>query len=705
MGIDIGGTFTDVILMGEGGEIAAAHKVDTTPSRLEACFIASLCRVAEGLPRGAVERILHATTVATNTVLESKGARTALVVTEGFRDILEIARQRRPSLYDLKAEKAKPLIPRRLCFEVRERMTWDGQVVVPLTDGELSRLAAGLSSAKAESVVISLLFSFVNPTHERRIKEHLERTLPGRHIVASSDVTPEFREFERTSTAALVGYLKPIFARYTDNLTSELSRLGENPEKLFIMNSAGGLMSPGSARERPHALIESGPAAGVIAATVLAREIREPNVISFDMGGTTAKASLIEGGMYRTTTDYEVGRGMHQSLAVRFTGYPVKTPVIDLTECGAGGGSIASVDAAGMLKVGPGSAGAVPGPVCYGRGGEEPTVTDANLVLGRLNPSYFVGGESSLDPDRARAAIEAKIAKPLHLTAPEAAAGIIEVVNAHMVRTLRVISVARGHDPRQFALIAFGGAGPLHAADLALDLRIPRIIIPETPGLFSALGLLRADLRADFTATARLSLNAESAEALAGLLARMEGEADAWLRRENVPRESRFLLRSGDMRYPLQNYELNVPLPTGRVNASWLVRACGQFHGAHERHYSYCDRRERVQLVTLRVSAVGRTAKIQSPRIPAGGRSPRQAIKGERRVHFQETGDFLPSPIYERALLRAGNRLEGPAVVEQADSTILIPPSFFAEVDARGRLILTLKRGTKKKTEVIRTAK
>ncbi|MEK6711934.1 MAG: hydantoinase/oxoprolinase family protein [Nitrospinota bacterium] len=697
MGIDIGGTFTDVILMGERGEIAAAHKVDTTPSRLEACFIASLRRVAEGLPRGAVERILHATTVATNTVLESKGARTALVVTEGFRDILEIARQRRPSLYDLKAEKAKPLIPRRLCFEVRERMAWDGQVVVPLTDGELSRLAAELSPSKAESVVISLLFSFVNPAHERRIKEHLEGALPGRHIVASSDVTPEFREFERTSTAALVGYLKPIFAQYTDKLTFELSNLGESPEKLLIMNSAGGLMSPRSARERPHALIESGPAAGVIAATALAREIREPNAISFDMGGTTAKASLIEGGKYQTTTDYEVGRGMHQSLAVRFTGYPVKIPVIDLTECGAGGGSIASVDAAGILKVGPRSAGAVPGPVCYGRGGEEPTVTDANLVLGRINPSYFVGGESSLDPDRARDAIETKIAKPLRLTVLDAASGIIEVGNAHMVRTLRVISVARGYDPRHFAIIAFGGAGPLHAADLALDLRIPRIIIPEAPGLFSALGLLRADLRADFTATARLPLNAENTGALARLLARIEGEADAWLRHESVPRRSRLLLRNGDMRYPLQNYELNVPLPPGRVNASWISRTREQFHGAHERHYSYCDRSERVQLVTLRVSAIGRTARIQSPRIRAGGHSPREAIKGERRVHFQEAGDFLPSPIYERALLRAGNRLEGPAVVEQADSTILIPPSFLAEVDARGRLLLSLKQAAKRK--------
>ncbi len=689
VGIDIGGTFTDVILMGDQNGLISLFKVDTTPARLEDCFTAGLHRSVRNLPQNAVEHILHATTVATNTVLESKGARSALVTTEGFRDILEIARQRRPRLYDLRSEKVKSLIPRRYCFEVRERIGWKGDVVTGLTDGELRRLADRLSGCEVESIVIALLFSFVNPAHELRVKEYLGRAFPGKHIIASSEVTPEFREFERTSTAALVGYLKPIFAEYIENLSKELRKIGHDPRKLYIMNSAGGLMSPASSRERPHTLIESGPAAGVIAAAGLANELKEPNIISFDMGGTTAKASLIEGGAYKTTTEYEIGSGTHQSLAVRFTGYPVKTPVIDLTECGAGGGSIAAVDGAGVLKVGPHSAGADPGPACYGRGGTEPTVTDANLVLGRLNPAYFIGGEATLDPERARAAIEKKIARPLGLSVKEAAAGIIEVVNSHMVRILRVVSVSRGHDPRNFALIAFGGAGPLHAADLAADLRIPRIIIPESPGVFSALGLLWADLRSDFTVTARMTLEPENAATLDELIASIKAEGTGWLRQEKIPSGKRLLILSADMRYPMQNYELNVLLPDGKVTPAWLAAARKAFHAAHLQNYSYCDENEKVRIVSIRVSAIGRTGKIPPKKIKTGAARPRSALKGERPVHFHQVGDYVDSSIYERSLLRAGNRVAGPAVIEQVDSTVLVPPGFVVQVDAFGRLVMT----------------
>ena len=383
VGIDIGGTFTDVVLMGDRQGIIAKHKLDTTPAALENCFIRGLERASDGLAPGDIARLLHATTVATNTVLERKGARTALLVTEGFRDVLEIARQRRPSLYDLLAEKAKPLVPRRLVFELKERIGADGAVITALDEAELARLPDMLKAARPESVVISFLFSYLNPAHEHRVRDFLREQLPGVFIVASSDVIPEFREFERTSTSVLVGYLKPIFERYTRRLVSRLEDKGYASDRLLIMNSAGGLTSPEAAQERPHALVESGPAAGVIAVSTLARAMNEPYVISFDMGGTTAKASLIEDGNYRTTTEYEIGAGLHQSLAVRFTGYPIKAPMIELTECSAGGGSIAHLDGLGGLKVGPGSAGADPGPVCYGRGGEEPTVTDANLVLGR----------------------------------------------------------------------------------------------------------------------------------------------------------------------------------------------------------------------------------------------------------------------------------------------------------------------------------
>ena len=689
VGIDIGGTFTDVVLMSEKRGLVAKYKVDTTPARLEACFVRGLRRATDELPAEAVARILHASTVATNTVLEAKGARTALVVTGGFRDILEIARQRRPDLYDLKAEKARPLIPRRLCFEVRERIGADGRVVTALTDDELARVCEEVRSAHVESVVIATLFSYLNPRHELRIKEHLERALPGVSAVASSEVVPEFREFERASTAALVGYLRPAFVRYTGKLVQDLARLRHDPEKLLIMNSAGGLMSPEAARERPHTVVESGPAAGVIAAATLARELGERNVISFDMGGTTAKASLIEDGRYRTTTEYEIGAGMHQSLAVRFTGYPIKAPIIDLTECSAGGGSIASVDGLGALKVGPRSAGAEPGPVCYGRGGIEPTVTDANLVLGRINPDYFLGGEAKLDLEQARAAIEERIARPLRLSLSQAAAGVLAVVNAHMVRILRVVSVSRGLDPREFSLAAFGGAGPLHAADLATELQIPRIVIPEAPGLFSALGLLWADLRADFSTTVRRNLGTESAGALQKTLEALEADAYAWLAAEGVPSARQMLARSADLRYPLQNYEINVLLPAGRADAAWMKRACEGFHQAHQRLYSHCDRGSLVQIVNLRISAIGRTERIRPRRVRPGPANPTQALKGERPVYFHEAGRYVPCAIYEREKLLAGSRIAGPAVVEQADSTIVVPPPYEAVVDPHGRLVLT----------------
>ncbi len=691
--IDIGGTFTDVILMSARRGLVAKHKVHTTPKNLEACFIHGLQRAAQGVATTAVARILHASTIATNTVLEGKGARTALVVTEGFRDILEIARQRRPNLYDLKAEKAKPLIPRRLAFEVRERVGANGAVITALTEDELARLAERLRAAHVESIVISLLFSYLEPTHERRIKAHLERALPGVFVVASSDISAEFREFERTSTAALVGYLKPAFARYTDRLVQELRGLAHEPQKLLIMNSAGGLMSPAAARERPHTVVESGPAAGVIAAATLARDLAIDNLISFDMGGTTAKAGLIEGGRYRTTTEFEIGAGMHQSLSVRFTGYPIKAPMIELTECSAGGGSIAHVDGMGLLKVGPQSAGADPGPVCYGLAGTEPTVTDANLVLGRINPDYFVGGEDKLDLERATAAIEKKIARPLGLSVMAAAAGIVAVVNAHMVRILRVVSVSRGLDPRNFSIAAFGGAGPLHAADLASELQIPEVIIPEAPGVFSALGLLWADLRADFSATVRRNVERANAATIQTQLDALNAAADDWLEHERVPSARRSLPASADMRYPMQNYEINVPLPRGKINAAWMKHAIDAFHAAHERLYSHCDRESPVQIVNLRVSAIGRTERIAQRKIALGPANPKQAQKSERRVHFQSIGRYVPTAIYERDRLAASNRVAGPAVIEQADSTIIVPPSYTARVDPHGRLIMSTGAG------------
>jgi len=488
--IDIGGTFTDATLIDEESGRVSIAKVLTTPTDPSEGFMQAAERAlaSGGVDAGQVRFVVHATTVATNSIIEGTIARSGFVTTEGFRDLLEIARQVRPTLYDTQFEKPPPLVPRDRAVTVRERLGPTGEVHVPLDDESVREAAALLRREEVESVAVCLLHSYVNPMHEQRVGEILAEELPGIPISLSAEVAPEFREYLRASTTVINSAIRPVVQRYLERIETRLVEAGVQA-KLLVMQSSGGVFGSDAAARKPVFMVESGPAAGVIASAHLGATLGRPDILSFDMGGTTAKVGLIQDGRPSVTKDYNVGGHAGAGIGgLSLSGYPVRTPVVDLVEIGAGGGSIAWVDSGGLLRVGPQSAGADPGPVCYGRGGVEPTVTDANVVLGRLNPAYFLGGEIDLDLDAARAAIEERCAKPLGLDLTRAANGIVEIANAAMVNALHLISVQRGYDPRDFVLVGFGGAGPVHANALARDAEMPTLLIPPSPGIFSEIG-------------------------------------------------------------------------------------------------------------------------------------------------------------------------------------------------------------------------
>ncbi len=528
VGVDIGGTFTDVVLVEEETGAIGVVKLPTTPHDFAAAVIDGLRR---GLARhavepGAVSLLSHATTVVTNALLEKKGARTGFVTTSGFRDVLELRRSSRADLYDLLQDAPAVLAPRRWRFEVRERIDAQGEVVTPLDEGGIDAVIDAIRAAGLETVAVSLLFSFLNDQHERRVGERLRRALPGVGVYLSCEILPEIREFERASTTAVCAYVGPLLEGYLDRLQRAVTALGL--PQLYVMGSSGGVFDVAEGLRMPAMAIESGPAAGVIAAQLAGRELGLPNLISFDMGGTTAKASLIADGEVAVTAEYEVGGAGHAKRWMHGTGHPVRVPVIDLAEVSAGGGSIAWVDAGGALKVGPKSAGAEPGPAAYGKGGTEPTVSDADVVLGWLDREALLGGALPIDLAAAEAAIREHVARPLGLGIVEAAAAIVEIVNSSMAEALRIVSVERGHDPREFTLIAFGGAGPVHAAALAAELDIPQIVVPPAPGAFSALGLVAADFKRDYSRTLYADLGTLDPARIGGALSEIEdGERDA----------------------------------------------------------------------------------------------------------------------------------------------------------------------------------
>ncbi len=691
VGIDIGGTFTDAVVLDESTGDFRPVKVSSTPDDPSIGFMNALIRTFESLavePQ-QVSFAVHGTTVATNTIIQHKGARVGLIASRGFRDILEIAWQIRPDIYDVFYDKPVPLVARHLCEGVPERVDADGSVLVPLDEEAVRRCGRRFKRHKVEVVVICFLHSYRNPTHERRAARILreEFQLP---VCASSDICPEYREYARASTAAVNAALLPEVGSYVERLEGRL-QAAQVGSGLFLMTSGGGIIASDTARENPVQLVESGPAAGVIAAAFVAEMTGFKDLIALDIGGTTAKAALIEDSRPRLASEFEVGQAaVATTTRNKGRGYPVKTPVIDLVEIGAGGGSIGHVDPGGALAVGPQSAGADPGPACYGKGGMEPTLTDANLALGRLNPEYFLGGELRLERGLAEEALRRRIGGPLKMSVAEAANGMIEIANAGMIGALQLVSVQKGIDPRGFVLVAFGGSGPLFAAALAGALHIRTVLVPPSPGVTSALGLLATDLRHDYvrtyiTPTAELDIGV-----LKAVYGEVEKKATNLLLQEGVACSHIRFVREVDIRYRGQSSELRVPLRNASLDEDLVSELNEDFFAAHRRSYGFAVDTEPTEIVNIRLSTLGSVPRPKRREIPRGKASPEAALKEQRPVWLTPHERPEMTNIYDRYLLKSGNRFSGPAIVEEIDSTTLILGGCAVEVDGYGNLLIEI---------------
>ena len=683
IGIDIGGTFTDLVAITAEGRVLT-HKVASTPHDFGHAIIEGLTELLAS-HGDTVADVLHGTTIGSNTILEGKGARTALITTKGFRDILEIRDLRMPVLYDLHWTKPPALVERRLRLEVIEKLRPDGSIATPLDADSVGAAIEMLRREEVHSVAICLLHSYANPAHERAVADSIRAALPDMAISISHEILPEIKEYPRTSTTVINAYVQPVVHAYVTSLVARLRALGIKAP-LQLMQSNGGLASAESAAIAPAHIIESGPAAGVVGGAALARKLDEPRIITFDMGGTTAKAGLVENGEVLRSEALEVGAGvMAGSRLLVGAGYLLKLPAIDLAEVGAGGGSICRLDAAGAPKVGPDSAGADPGPVCYCRGGTEPTITDCNLVLGYLDPSGLVGGALRLDVEAARSAITRTLAEPLHRSVEEAAYGMLRLASASMMRAIRAVSVERGRDPRQFALLAFGGNGPLFAAAIAAELGISSVIVPPLPGVFSAFGLLVADTEHHATQSLRMALDQADGARIASVLDALMAEGDERLARDGFPPERRQFRRAALARYVGQSSEIEVDLPDDDVLSSLTEH----FGNAHEQNYGFrAPPDEPVELVGLSVIARG---------IPERGRLPESippaaiAVASSRRTWFPDTG-WIEAPVIDRAALKQKAH-QGPLIIQEYDATCLVPQGVCAALDDFGNIRLNCLGG------------
>ncbi len=674
LGIDVGGTFTDLVLIRARDGQAFFHKTASTPSDPSLAMergILELLRTS-GATAADVNYFGHGTTVATNALIEGKIALTALITTEGFRDILEIRRQRQPHNYNIRIPKPRPPVPRQLRREISERVFLMGSDSIAPSRKDLDTHIADFKKAGVEAIAVVFLHSYQEPKHEQQVVEWLREALPRAFICASHEVLAEFREYERTSTTVTNAGLGPVMSRYLARLEQRVASIGLGTTA-HIQQSNGGFASPREAGHRPISTLVSGPAAGVTGAVHLTKTAGFPDVITFDVGGTSTDVCVIENSTAAIAREREVG------------GYAVRFPMIDVHSVGAGGGSIAWIDDGEFLQVGPKSAGADPGPACYDRGGTQPTVTDANVVLGRLNPRALLDGQMPIRADLARGAIEEKIAKPLGLSVENAAGGILTILNETMVRAIRVITVEQGNDPRHFSLLAFGGAGPLLAAPLAQELGMKTIIVPPGPGLLCALGLLVADARRDFSSTRIVSLNEGSIAALIEVAKRLEHQATAWFEAEGGFGTQQTLEWAADTRYVGQSHELTIPLRSGPYASAAIDDLIDDFAKEHKRLYGYAAATD-VELVTIRVTA---RAALDRPEFSFTGASASAAarIKETRRVHFPKSG-FVDCPVYDRAALRSGDQLKGPGIIEQMDATTVLFPDQKLECDSYGNMII-----------------
>ena len=677
IGVDIGGTFTDIVALDRAGRLSLT-KVPSTPKDLLDGIAAAVTRVLAlaGARPADVERFIHGTTVATNAILEQKGAVTAVLTTEGFEDVLEMGRMKRSRMYDLAMDPEVPtfLAPRRRRLGIRERLDARGRVLTPLDETAVAQAVEALRGQGVQAVAVCYLFSFVNPAHERRTREIIAALAPELSVSLSSDVDPTFREYERLCVTAFDAYLGPVVKRYLAGLAATLGELSV-PSVPLIMRSRGGIVSAALAAQQPVTLFLSGPAGGVIGAAFAAERSGVRDFVSLDMGGTSNDVAVVRNGTPLLAAEGAIGP------------YPVRTPMVDVNTIGAGGGSVAWIDAAGGLRVGPRSAGAEPGPACYGRGGDEATVTDASVVLGYLNPARFAGGAMALDVGAAQRAL-AEIGRRLGVDPVAAAAGIHRVVNARMADQIRLVTIKRGWDPRQFALVVLGGAGPVHGAALAAEMGMPEVLVPEAPGVLAAFGLLAAAIEHHHARTLQAPTEAADLDAVNRCLAELDDAGRARMREEGVPAAEVRVAYAADMRYVGQAYELEVPIPVP-VTRERLPEILAAFHAVHERVYGYGRPQQPAEFVNFRaVHTYPLPRPAVTPSAPPAG-SLAHARLGERPAYF---GEFVPTAIYERSRLPRGARLAGPAIVEQSDTTTVIPPGVTGLVDEAGTLRLRRAR-------------
>ena len=675
IGADVGGTFTDLVLFEENSQEIKVHKVPTVPqNQADGIYTGTSELITENqISPTEVVYLAQGSTIAINAMIEGKTAKVGLITTEGFRDLLELRRQKRDKLYDLFVEKPLPLVSRNLRIEVPERVNSKGEIVLPLDIQRTQQAVQTLMHQKVDAIAVCFLFDFLNPTHELEVERIAKSLKCEASIWLAHKILPEFREFERLSTTVSNAALGPVTKTYLTNLTARISELGCNRPP-YIMQSSGGIMSPNRAIERPANTLFSGPSGGVIGGLHVAQLAGIKDIITLDMGGTSTDVCLIRNGTVSMVYEKEI------------SGNPVRTPMVDVNSVGAGGGSIAWIDSGGRLKVGPKSAGAKPGPASYGLGGEQPTLTDANLILGRLNAKGLLKGRMPLQEHLAKKAIDESIAKPLGLNTVQAAQGILDIINSNTVLATRVVSVQRGYDPRDFTLVAFGGAGPLHGTAVAKQLNMSREIIPPNPGILCALGLLNTDMRADYTKTYLTSLEEADLIKVNSIINDLLSQAINWLDSEDVQEDKRSIQILADLRYAGQNYELTIPSSNQQWQTEEIDKLTNAFHQAHEREYGYQSNNEKVQLVNIRVLALSLMPRIKPSPLKKALLNPIPV--GFREVWWEEGP--AKTPIFQREDLLQGHEIEGPAIIEQMDSTTPIAPKEHAVVESYGSLIISL---------------
>ena len=671
---DIGGTFTDLVYVNEEGEIGVA-KSHTTPPNFEKGVIDVIEK--SGIDQTAIQTFIHGTTVIINALTERKGVKTGLITTKGFRDVLEIARGNRPDLFNVRYQKPVPFVERYLRQEVEERLNYKGEVLSSLNKERLKEIIQYFKEQEVEAIAVAYLHSYVNPVHEIETVNMVKELWPEVAVTASHEVTKEWREYERTSTTVLNSYVKPIAASYVNRLHNKLIE-NETDSQNYIMQSNGGTTTFNSAKQTPINMVESGPVAGIYGAAVLGEILDEKNIIAFDIGGTTAKCSLINQGEVKVSTDYFIEKNE------RSAGYPIKVPVVDIVEIGNGGGSIAWIDGAGSLKVGPQSAGALPGPVAYGQGGTEPTTTDANLITGRLSPENF---DYEVDLDKVKAAIKEKVADHFGMSVEDAALGIIRIANSNMLNALKLISVRKGHNPREFSLVAFGGGGSMHAPALAKELGVKKVIVPVASSVFSAWGMLMTDLRHDYIQTYIRRLNQLDPSELNKEWNSIETQALKQYQEEGVSEDDVLFTRFADIRYLGQEHTVKVPVPNGEWSEETISEVVERFGDLHEQHYTFKLEGTPTEIVNLHLTAFGKVLKPELKRLTSTSRDAQEAYKETRPVYFEGSG-WVETKVYYRSLFGQGMKISGPAIVEEPSASTVIYPDQSLTVDEYGNLII-----------------